>query len=153
MAKTKAPEKLVKKEFCKILEERGFQNVKIAKTPADITAELNGEQWWFEIKSTVEPEKCWGSSSETEWKKAFEDPNHFRFVVIWTTSQLKKLEYLEYTPEEFMRFCYVTPFSVQFNIPTSVPNKEGNMSFGFNKEVFNKLHSLYDEIRKSKLNH
>lgn len=52
-----------------------------------------------------------------------------------------------------MRFCYVTPFSVQFNIPASVPNEKGNMSFGFDKEVFNKLHGLYDEIRKSKSNH
>ena len=92
MAKKKAPEKLVKKEFCKILEERGFQNIKITKTTADITAELNGEQWWFEIKSTVEPEKCWGSSSETEWKKAFEHPNHFRFVVAKTNEEEEKLE-------------------------------------------------------------
>lgn len=150
MAKKKASEKKVKERFCNILKERGFINIKITKTPADITAELNGEQWWFEIKSTVEPEKYWSSSSETEWKKAFDDPKHFRFVVIWTSQQLKKFDYIEYTPEEFMRFCYVTPFSVQFKIPASIPNRKGNLSFSFDKEVFNKLHGLYEEIREGK---
>ena len=148
MAKQKVSEKLVKEKFCDVLRNRGFKNVTIAKSPVDIIAELNGEQWWFELKSTVKPDKCWGSASETEWKKAFDNSDHFRFVVIWTTPQLKKFEYIEYTPEEFMRFCFVTPFSVQFKIPVSVPNGEENMSFGFNKEVFNKLHSSYEEIRK-----
>jgi len=150
MAKRKAPEKQVKERFCDILRERGFINVKITKTPTDITAELDGKPWWFEIKSTVEPQKCWGSSAETQWKKAFEAPERFRFVVIRTTPKLNEFEYIEYTPEEFMRFCYVTPFSVQFNIPASIPNGKENLSFKFNKEVFNKLHSLYDEIRKDK---
>lgn len=150
MAKTKAPEKLVKEKFCDILRNRGFKEVTIKRSPADIYAELDGEPWWFELKSTVEPKRCWGSSTETEWKKALENPDHFRFVVIWTTSQLKKFEYEEYTPEQFMKFCHVDPFIVTFNIPYKPQNGERNKSFEFDKEVFNKLHGLYDEFRKKK---
>lgn len=150
MAKKKVSEKLVKEKFSDILRNRGFNNVTITKSPADITAELNGEQWWFELKSTIEPVKCWGGSTETEWEKAFENPDHYRFVVIWTTQKLKKFEFIEYRPEEFMRFCFVNPFSVQFKIPVSSSDNDGNKSFGFDKEVFDKLHNLFEEIRKNR---
>jgi hypothetical protein len=54
-----------------------------------------------------------------------------------------------FTPMEFMEFCTIPPFTVNFNIPIPSSKKEGKKSFIFNKEIFNKLHELYEEIRKS----
>lgn len=142
-------EKKVKERFCQQLLNNGYDTAEITQAPADITATKNGETWWFEIKYTTKKGRYYGGSTETEWEKAFEDPEHYKFVVIRTTPQMKIFDPKLFTPMEFMEFCTIPPFTVNFNIPIPSSKKEGKKSFIFNKEIFNKLHELYEEIRKS----
>lgn len=104
-----------KAEFVKVLNGRGFE-AKVVSSPADIMAVKDGHTWYYEIKMTKKAENYFGAASLTEWKQAFADPEHFRFVIAKTNEEESEFEFIEYTPEEFMSFSTVPPFKVYFNI-------------------------------------
>ena len=104
-----------KKEFVKLLKNKGFEASVVSK-PADIMATKDGQTWYFEIKMTKRADVYFGAATLTEWKQAIIDPNHFRFVVAKTNEEESEFEFLEYTPEEFMKFSTIPPFKVYFNI-------------------------------------
>jgi len=104
-----------KEAFCMALRQRGFEDVKIIASPADITAFCEGEQLYYEIKYTKKKDNYFGAATLTEWKAAMKYSDRYWFVV----AQVKddKWEFAEYTPDEFMEFSTIPPFKVFFNIP------------------------------------
>lgn len=104
-----------KAEFVKVLEDRGFEAM-VVSSPADIMAVKDGQTWYYEIKMTKKTDNYFGAATLTEWKQAFADPEHFRFVVAKTNEEESEFEFIEYTPEEFMSFSTIPPFKVYFNI-------------------------------------
>ena len=110
--KSDVPAKVAYKNM---LNERGFK-AEITGAPADITAEKGGETWYFEIKMTRQKDRYFGAATQTEWRQAFQDPEHFRFVVVIADEADEHFEFKEYTPAEFMSFCTIPPFKVYFNI-------------------------------------
>ena len=110
-----------KAEFVKCLQDRGFEASVVSK-PADVMATKDGQTWYFEIKMTKRQNVYFGAATLTEWEQAVADPEHFRFVVAKTDDEEKEFEFLEYTPEEFMKFSTVPPFKIFFNI-----NFDGNV--------------------------
>ena len=104
-----------KAAFVKHLQDNGFEAAVVSK-PADIVATKDGETWYFEIKMTKRTDVYFGAATLTEWKQAVTDPDHFRFVVAKTNEEESEFEFLEYTPEEFMKFSTIPPFKVYFNI-------------------------------------
>lgn len=101
--------------FVKHLQGRGFDASVVSK-PADIMATKDGQTWYYEIKMTKRTDVYFGAATLTEWRQAVTDPNHFRFVVAKTNEEETEFEFLEYTPEEFMRFSTIPPFKIFFNI-------------------------------------
>lgn len=103
-----------KAAFAQELERRGYDNVCITKDPADITAERDGEKYYFEIKYTQRKKVYFGGATLTEWKAAITEKNYMFVVVI-----LRDGEWIfhEYTTEEFMKFCTIPPFKVYFTVP------------------------------------
>lgn len=104
-----------KSEFIKILQGRGYQ-AKVVSSPADILATKNGQTWYYEIKMTKKKDTYFGAATLTEWKQALVDPEHFRFVIAKTDDDETSFDFIEYTPEEFMKFSTIPPFKIYFNI-------------------------------------
>ena len=103
-----------KAAFVKELINRGY-DAQVTKAPADIKAIKDGQVWYFEIKMTEKAECYFGASTYTEWKQAFEDPDHFRFVVAIDLGD-DKWKFVEYTPEELMQFSTIPPFKINFTV-------------------------------------
>jgi hypothetical protein len=103
-----------KAAFVEELLRRGFDEVRVTGSPADVTAWRNGIVHYFEIKYTAQDSQYFGAATLTEWEAALIHEDHFWFVVaakrggIWT--------FHEYTPSEFMEFSYIPPFKVFFNV-------------------------------------
>jgi Holliday junction resolvase len=104
-----------KKAFCEELRERGYSDVKVTASPADITATLNGERHFFEIKYTAKTRRYFGAATLTEWIAALENADRFAFVIAWRLDGEWQFE--EYTLKEFMEHSYVPPFKIFFNVP------------------------------------
>ena len=119
MANAKSDVK-AKKAYIEQLAEKGFKNARIAASPADIVAEKDGKEWYFEIKMTKTASKgkaYFGAATITEWKQALATPDRYFFVVAYTDD--KDFTFVKYTPSEFMAFSTIPPFKVFFNIPAS----------------------------------
>ena len=161
-------EQTVKLEFKKILERNGFK-AEITKEPADISATKDGVQWWFEIKYTLKDDSYYGGSTETEWQKAFEHQDHYRFVVIQTDERGRKFDWEAYSPQEFLKICRIPPFHITFNIPLPITPRGKQRteaeklqespkltykkptrkikSIPLTKEIFEKIHDVYSSNR------
>ena len=106
-----------KAAFVSNLEARGFQNAKVISSPCDISAEKDGEQWYFEIKMTSHKDTYFGAATMTEWEQAFKTPERFRFVIaIVDEAEDCGFKFIEMTPEEMMQYSTIPPFKVYFNI-------------------------------------
>ena len=105
-----------KQAFIDKLLAEGYDSAVVTAKPSDIVAEKDGEKWYFEIKLTDHTDKCFGAATLTEWEKALESPDHYRFVIA-IRHQDGSFEFREYTPTEFMRHSDIPPFKVYFNIP------------------------------------
>lgn len=153
-----------KKAFANHLSAMGYENVRLATRPADIIAEKNGQDWYFEIKST-KGIKYFGAATETEWSQALKTPDRYRFVVVRLIKDAIKFHM--FTPDEFMRFSTIPPFKVYFNIdlekleiewdPISDSDfnkrktcKREENTIKMDKETFQGLHGLFNEIRRHK---
>lgn len=137
-----------KAEFVKVLESRGFEAV-IVSSPADIKAVKDGETWYYEIKMTKRTDVYFGAATLTEWKQAIADPEHFRFVVAKTNEEETEFEYLEYTPEEFMKFSTIPPFKVYFNIYFDGSERKTRKATKLTQENLEVMSQCYDRIRGS----
>lgn len=106
-----------KAAYVKELKNRGF-NTKVVNAPADIEAIKDGQVWYFEIKTTKKSDRYFGAATMTEWKQAFEDPEHYRFVIAIDKGN-ENWEFIEFTPDELMELSTIPPFKVDFNIDVS----------------------------------
>ena len=89
-----------KTAFVSNLEARGFQNAKVISSPCDISAEKDGEQWFFEIKMTTHKDTYFGAATMTEWEQAFKTPERFRFVIaIVDEAEECGFKFIEMSPE------------------------------------------------------
>ena len=120
---------IAKQKYVEELNKQGFSNARIIKAPADICAEKDGNTFYFEIKMTRQANKYFGAATLTEWEQAIKDPSHFRFVVAIQSNDDTILKFIEYTPEEFLRFSSIPPFKIFFNLdlnhtPTAKPSNK-----------------------------
>jgi hypothetical protein len=98
-----------------LLKEKEFDEVRVTRHPADITARKGKEIFYFEIKYTAQAATYFGAATLTEWEAALAHESNFRFVIATTDNE--KWIFRQYTPEEFMSFSYIPPFKIFFSIP------------------------------------
>ena len=139
-----------KKEFVKLLNSRGFEAYIVSK-PADIVAKKDGQTWFFEIKMTKRTDVYFGAATLTEWKQAIADSEHFRFVVAKTNEEESEFEFLEYTPEEFMKFSTIPPFKVYFNIYFDRSERETRKATKLTQDNLEVMSECFERI--SGINH
>lgn len=142
-----------KKAFVSELNKRGFDDVQIVAAPSDIIAKKNGEKWFFEIKKTTHKDKYFGAATQTEWKQAFEDPDHFRFVIAMESDN-DEFTFKEIKPSDFMEFSTIPPFKVYFNLDLSGKGLKKRRSskstaLKLTKDTFESLDKLYNELKVS----
>ena len=135
-----------KAEFVKRLQDKGF-SVSIVSKPADIVATRDGETWYFEIKMTKRTDVYFGAATLTEWKQAIADPEHFRFVVAKTNEEESEFEFLEYTPEEFMKYSTIPPFKVYFNIYFDGSERKTRKATKLTRENLKVMSECFDKIK------
>lgn len=102
-----------KRALVEALTQRGFE-ARVTRSPADITARKDGDQYYFEIKKTGQATNYFGAATLTEWETALRNPERFFFV----TARLSGDAWVfrEYSPREFMRFSSIPPFKVFFHL-------------------------------------
>lgn len=149
-----------KAAFISELETRGFQNAKVISSPCDISAEKDGEQWYFEIKMTTHKDTYFGAATMTEWEQAFKTPEHFRFVIaIVDEAETYGFKFVELTPEEMMQYSTIPPFKVYFNInleqyygkeskPKNPKKNNGKRkAIQLSEAIFNSISAAFKNIR------
>ena len=137
-----------KQAFLNKLHDDGF-DARIVSSPTDIIATKDGVMWYFEIKMTRKTSSYFGAATQTEWRQAFKDPSHFRFVVIIADQTDENFRFIEYTPEEFMRFSTIPPFKVYFNIDFTGKTKRTTRerkSIPLTKENFQNLDESFGKL-------
>ena len=99
--------------FLEELHLLGF-TARVTASPADITAQLDGVPYYFEIKKTRHQSKYFGAATLTEWEAALDHPETYFFV----TAQVVAVGWVfhQYSPAEFMAFSTIPPFKVFFDI-------------------------------------
>jgi hypothetical protein len=140
-----------KKAFCDELLKRGYDTADVVSSPADIRATKDEVEWFFEIKMTRRNDDYFGAATETEWAKAFEDPEHYRFVVAQTDENDSFFKFIEFTPEEFMRGCTIPPFKIYFDVNMvtgRMQDRSKSMrATALTKERFERLHEAYKSLK------
>ena len=139
-----------KQAYVNKLNAEGYK-ARITGSPADVTAEKDGETWFFEIKMTRHEDRYFGAATQTEWAQAFKDPEHFRFVVVIADEADEHFRFIEYTPAEFMGFSTIPPFKVYLNIDfTGKPKKKSKRekkSVSLTEENFRRLNESYKALK------
>jgi hypothetical protein len=144
-----------KKAFCKeLIDNQGFGTADIVSAPADIKAVKDNETWYFEIKKTTK-HKYFGAATETEWKQAFADPDHYRFVVALTDENEEHFEWFVYTPMQMLQVSTIPPFKINFNINLDIPVSEQKCSrrdttIALSESIFHAISSTFERIRTRK---
>jgi hypothetical protein len=140
-----------KKAFCDELLKRGYDTAEVVSSPADIRATKDEVEWFFEIKMTRRDDDYFGAATETEWAKAFEDPEHYRFVVAQTDENDSFFKFIEFSPEEFMRGCTIPPFKIYFDVNMvtgRMQDRSKSMrATALTKERFEHLHEAYKSLK------
>ena len=137
-----------------LVENQGFDTADIVSAPADIKAVKDNETWYFEIKKTTK-HKYFGAATETEWKQAFADPDHYRFVVALTDEKEESFEWFVYTPMELLQVSTIPPFKINFNINLDIPVSEQKCSrrgttIALSESIFHAISSTFERIRTRK---
>ena len=142
---------LAKTVFKKRLEAKGYNNVRITKSPADIQADKDGKHYYFEIKLTTKEVNYFGAATLTEWKCAIENPKTFYFVI--AIKKGNKWFFTKYSCDEFMQFSNIPPFKIYFNIPDSLKKstkrKQQTKSISLTHKRLEKMNKLYNWFRKN----
>lgn len=108
-----------KQAFVKhLLTQRNFDEARVTRRPADITAMKNQEVFYFEIKYTAQTATYFGAATLTEWEAALENESNFWFVTATLNGGV--WAFREYSPSEFMAFSYIPPFKVFFSVPVGI---------------------------------
>jgi hypothetical protein len=149
MNRNKKSDVKAKAEYVEYLKANGYCNPKVIASPADITAEKNGDTWYFEIKKTSQENKYFGAATLTEWIQALKDPDHFRFVIARESNE-EKFDFFEYTPSEFMEISSIPPFKVFFNVDfrketQTSPGKSGAIKA--TKDRINYLSKVFSDLK------
>lgn len=132
--------------------------IKIKESPlyVDVEATINEEDWYFEIKKTAKDDKIFGAATLTEWKKAFEDPERFRFVIAKEKND-GGFTFKCFTPKEFMDFSVIPPSKIYFNIRSEnnnyVKTKRRKETIKFTEERFNSMLKLYVAMKEDQIEH
>ena len=137
-----------------LVENQGFDTAEIVSAPADIKAVKDNETWYFEIKKTTK-RKYFGAATETEWKQAFADPDHYRFVVALTDENEEHFEWFVYTPMQMLQVSTIPPFKINFNINLDIPVSEQkcsrrNTTIALSESIFHAISSTFERIRTRK---
>jgi len=135
-----------KSAYKKYLEDIGFCNVHITANPADITAEKQGKIYYFEIKMTKQTNSYFGAATMTEWKEAIRNPDTFKFVIAKTDENEEDFEFIEFTPNEFLKYSTIPPFKVYFNIDLNDNKKvsKRNKALQATKEILEEFISFFE---------
>ena len=126
-------DKAVKQCFIKLLRRTYGKKCKCTKSDkADICAHLdNGKKYLFELKKVSLNDKnvIFSAASLTEWEAAIDKSVPYFFVIAIELIINKKYDFHIIAPEDFMKYSYIPPFKIYFNIPYT---KEDNeiISFG-----------------------
>ena len=142
-----------KKEYKKRLISEGiYDSVEITSKPADITAEKNGQKYYFEIKMTQKNDTYFGAATFTEWYTAYKYPKYYKFVI---ARKIKdgEFEFTEISPENFEQYCTIPPMKVYFNYPIvtkSKKRKKVKTTLKLTENNFNKLNNLYEQLKTIK---
>lgn len=137
-----------------LLKNQGFDTAEIVSAPADIVAVKDNETWYFEIKKTTK-RKYFGAATETEWKQAFSDPDHYRFIVALTDENEESYKWFEYTPMELLQVSTIPPFKINFNINLDIPISEQkctrrDTTIALSESIFQAISSTFERIRTHK---
>jgi len=132
--------------YKKYLEDIGFCNVRITASPADITAEKDEKKYYFEIKMTKQANSYFGAATMTEWKEAIRNPDTFKFVIAKTDDNEENFEFIEFTPDEFLKYSTIPPFKVYFNIDLNDNYKvsKRNKALQATKEILEEFISFFE---------
>ena len=82
----------------------------------------NNKKYFFEIKKTTQKDKYFGASTITEWEGALDKNNNYLFIVAKSLDN-NMWEFIEYKPEELMKYSTIPPFHIYFNLPLSEKEK------------------------------
>lgn len=141
-----------KKAFInELLNNRGFDKAEVVAAPADIHAVKDGQDYYFEIKMTKRTDTYFGAATFTEWRQAFNDLEHFRFVVAMTDESENSFEFLEFTPAEMLEASTIPPFKVYFNIdlttkrPSRSQHRKGTVAL--TEDNFRVLDAAMQQLR------
>ena len=146
--KSDVPAKL---EYIKILQNKGYENVHVSASPADITAEKGGETYYFEIKMTKQKETYFGAATFTEWEAAFKNPSNYTFVIAQTNENEDSFNFTELAPDEFISYCTIPPMKVYFNYSLNGKKSEKSLkrskSVKLTKENFLMLNNIFKSLK------
>ncbi|MBM3359757.1 MAG: DUF3883 domain-containing protein [Betaproteobacteria bacterium] len=138
-----------KEAFVAELRYRGFEEVRVTGSPADVTARRGTEVYYFEIKYTAQVSQYFGAATLTEWEAALAHEERYWFVV--ATNRDGAWAFHEYTPAEFMEFSYIPPFKVFFNVAVgqgkSTLAKRGNKRIQLTRERVVQMVELFKAFR------
>ena len=143
-------DKYAKEIFVTMLQKRGFSEIRIVKSPADIIAMKKGEKYFFEIKKTAAIKEYFGAATLTEWRAAYANPNNYFFVIAQETTA--GFNFTEYTPSEFEKFSSIPPFKIFFNIPMNGSHKveskrKNKTAIQFTNKKFQKLDGIFSTLK------
>jgi hypothetical protein len=138
-----------KQAFIEELLRRGFDEARVTRSPADITARRGDETFYFEIKFTAQNNQYFGAATLTEWEAALRHEERFWFVV--AARRDDEWIFHEYTPAEFMQFSYIPPFKIFFNVVVgmekAVGAKQGGRRVQLTRKRIGEMVGLYEQFR------
>jgi len=136
-----------KNAFSELLSKKGYTNIKIVSSPADIIAFKNGKLYYFEIKFTNKKEIYFGAATLTEWTTAIKNIDNFKFIIARKEDNL--WDFKEYGPLEFMQFNTIPPFKTYFNISLNnqTTKKKNKKAILLNKEKLNRMEKFWNSLK------
>ena len=139
-----------KEAYSEYLKTQGYKNIKIIASPADISATKDNETFYFEIKKTSRDDVYFGAATLTEWGEALRNKQKYLFVVAKSLEN-NQWEFIEYTPDEFIKYSTIPPFKIFFYVPLNEKEKKKkrkNISaVKASEDKINKLESVYKELK------
>lgn len=138
-----------KSEYMKVLQGKGFSNIRSRKTPSDIIAERDGKTHYFEIKKTYKTEEYFGAATLTEWVQAVKTPELFTFVIAITDVNEESFDFREYSPDMLMPHSTIPPFKIYFNISLNGETKKRKRraAIQLTKEIVDTLDRSHQSLR------